>query len=437
MSDVYAMGARPISALSIVGFPIDELDGEVLERLLLGGTETLEEAGCPLIGGHSINDEEIKCGFAVTGLLEAGQAVERNAARPGHVLVITKPVGTGMVAFGAQIGRIRKQCLDEVGASMAELNRDAAELMVKHEASACTDVTGFGLAGHLVEMARGSGVTAEIDLSRLPVFGAVKACIDEQIIPGAIERNQEYSMAWVKNLDEANEASLPVLFDPQTSGGLLIALPEDRARDYVDEMKGLGHHATSIIGRIKEKDPALEDGQVVVTRAELKHFTGTVDAVLPKSEADPDSAPKAGIPVAEPVPAPMADDDEPCCANPPIFDDEDETPAATPTQAAATKAPLPIASDPDHPTSDAMPHFMDFMSQAGKEGALDARTKKMIWLALSVGFRCDPCTKSHLKSAIDMGFTKEQIEEAASLGIAFGGCSAMLMYREICKKAGI
>jgi selenide,water dikinase len=169
LSDVYAMGGKPITALSIIGFPIDTLDGAIMESMLRGGIDKLEEAGCALIGGHSINDDEIKFGFAVTGLIDAGAVVPRDMARPGDVLVLTKPLGTGMIAFAAQLGLVSEACIEETGQWMATLNKDAAELMVQYGAHACTDITGFALAGHLVEMVRKSGVDAEIDLSAIPV----------------------------------------------------------------------------------------------------------------------------------------------------------------------------------------------------------------------------------------------------------------------------
>ena len=158
LSDIYAMGGTPLTALSIVGFPIDKLDGGIMEAMLRGGMEKLREAGCALLGGHSINDEEIKCGFAVTGVIDPARVVARDRARAGDVLVLTKPLGTGMIAFAAQLGLVSEACLAEAGASMSTLNRDAAELMALHGAHACTDVTGFGLAGHLVAMLRRSGL---------------------------------------------------------------------------------------------------------------------------------------------------------------------------------------------------------------------------------------------------------------------------------------
>jgi selenide,water dikinase len=412
LSDVYAMGGKPLTALSIIGFPIEELDGSIMEAILKGGMDVLEEANCPLLGGHSINDEEIKCGFAVTGLIDESQVVERGKAQPGDALILTKPIGTGMVSFGAQIGRIDAEGLAEVGESMAELNKDAAELMVKFKAHACTDVTGYGLAGHLVEMVRGSDVNGEVDLSLLPVFAAVKDCVEMDIIPGAIERNQEYSMAWVNVQDEKNEKNLSILFDPQTSGGLLIALPQADAASYVEAMHDLGHTSAAIIGRITEKPAGAEEGQLVITNNELKNLIGKGKAVE-KGKADKVYGKNEKIP-----PAPAADKKQPapeevlsCCESPPDLGD--------------TESP------------DSLPLFMDFMTQANADGHVDKRTKKIMAVALSVAFRCKPCLVSHMKTAMEMGITKTQIDEAANLAIAFGGCSAMMVYREVCKELGV
>ncbi len=277
VSDIYAMGGKPLTALSVVGFPIDQLDGSIMQTLLVGAMEKLAEAECALIGGHSINDEEIKLGFAVTGVMAMGTAVQRAQARPGDLLVLTKPLGTGMVAFAAQLELVGQACLDEVGSYMATLNRDAAELMVQHRAHACTDVTGFGLAGHLVEMMRGSGVAVEVNMSQLPLFKAVADCLERDILSGAIERNQQYSKSWIDAQD--GQPGLPVLYDPQTSGGLLISLPEGPATAFVDDMQARGHAATTVIGRVTETDPAQPEGRLTVTGGEPSHFVGdsTID----------------------------------------------------------------------------------------------------------------------------------------------------------------
>jgi len=269
VSDVYAMGGKPFSALSIIGFPIDDLDGSIMEELLRGGIDKLAEADCSLIGGHSINDKEVKLGFAVNGLINPEKIVARDCAQPGDQLVLTKPLGMGMISFAAQIDRVEPEWMEEVGKAMATLNRDAAELMLDHGAHACTDITGYGLAGHLVEMVRRGGVTAEIDFAGLPIFAATQVCLREEMLSGAIERNQEYAMGWVKVDDGLPTGNLPILYDPQTSGGLLVALPESSAQAYVDAMRGRGHAAASIIGTIRENDEDRREGCIRIVNTEL------------------------------------------------------------------------------------------------------------------------------------------------------------------------
>jgi selenium donor protein len=248
VSDVYAMGGTPITALSIIGYPIETLGGEQMEAMMRGGIETLQRCGCALIGGHSINDEEIKFGFAVTGLINPSDVFYRDRACAGDVLVLTKPLGTGMLAFAAQIGRVDEAVFAEAIAGMATLNKDAAELLVPLKPHACTDVTGFGLAGHLVEMARNSGVDAVVNVSSLPFYAGVAECLRDGIMPGAVERNQAYTAPWIER--SALHAALPVVFDPQTSGGLLVALPRAAAERYIEAMHARGHHRTGIIGAL-------------------------------------------------------------------------------------------------------------------------------------------------------------------------------------------
>lgn len=251
VSDVYAMGGRPITALSVIGFPIETLGGAQMEAMMRGGIDKLNEAGCALIGGHSINDEEIKFGFAVTGLIHPGRVVCRDRAKPGDALVLTKPLGTGMLAFAAQIERVAPEVFAEAQTGMATLNKDAAELMVELGAGAATDVTGYGLAGHLVEMARNSGVDVEIRVSALPLYAGVERCIADGVMPGAVERNQAYAVRWVQK--ETTHPALPVVFDPQTSGGLLVALAPEKAERYVQAMRERGHRRTAVVGQVQAR----------------------------------------------------------------------------------------------------------------------------------------------------------------------------------------
>lgn len=250
LSDVYAMGGKPVSALSIIGFPIDTLPDTAMQEMLVGGMESLRQASCALIGGHSINDEEIKLGFAVTGVIDPQKVVARAGAQPGDVLVLTKPLGTGMIAFAMQLDQAQKDEQELAASWMAALNRDAAEVMMECGVHGCTDITGFGLAGHLVEMARSSATIIEIDLEKLPVYPAVERCLVQGLMSGAIERNAEYAMGWVHPADECPADILPILYDPQTSGGLMVALPAARAEEYVSKMRERGNMATTAVGRV-------------------------------------------------------------------------------------------------------------------------------------------------------------------------------------------
>lgn len=430
VSDIYAMGGRPLTALSIIGFPIDDLDGAIMEAMLRGGVDKLAEAGCSVIGGHSINDEEIKFGFAITGLIEAGKTVERNTARPGDVLVLTKPLGTGMICFAAQLGRISPGCLSEVGASMATLNRDAAELMRKYEAHACTDITGYGLAGHLVEMVRHSGVTAEIDMAALPVFAAVGPCLENDLLSGAIENNQEYAMAWVRVANEEDEKNLAVLYDPQTSGGLLIALPEEAAEALVGEMTERGHAGVAIIGRVVETDRGEAEGEVVVVNTRLQNFIGDRDAaVLLESEEQPAASAVSLAAAASESQAALSCCDSPpvlsCCENPPTLDSAPATESPP-----ATQAPSPVAQEDRLMEAPTM--FTDFMKEATTEGLIDAKNKRLMAIALSVGQRCAPCARIHIRNALSEGISKAEIDEAAWLAISFTGCTGMMFYQDVC-----
>jgi selenide,water dikinase len=394
VSDIYAMGGRPLTALSIVGFPIDHYDGAILAEMLRGGIDKMAEAGCPIIGGHSINDPEPKMGFAVTGLIDPARVIERGRAQPGDILVLTKPLGTGLIAFGAQIGRVSPAGVAEAGASMACLNRDAAELMLQFGAHACTDVTGFGLAGHLVEMARGSNVSVALELERLPVFTAAAACLRDEIVSGAVERNQEYAMAWLRAADPAAEPWMPILYDPQTSGGLLVALPPETAESYLAALHERGHSAASIIGRILAKPSGDTESEILVLGISLENQLGKGAVIMPEESSN--TAPQAqGAPAAES-----------CCTTPPAFDEE-------------------LAGD----ASDTLKMFKAFLTEANKPGRIDRRTKILMAIILSIAHHCEPCLKSQLKTARAMGISREEIDEAANLAISFGGCTALMFYK--------
>jgi selenide,water dikinase len=260
VSDVYAMGGTPLSALSIVAFPVEKLSPRVMNRMLQGGIDKLAEAGTVVIGGHSIKDREIKFGFAVTGLVHPGRIVTNAQAAPGDVLILTKPVGTGVLSFAAQLGRAKPEWVEAAGRSMAELNRTAAEIMVEAGVRAATDVTGFGFLGHLAEMAVQSGVTVEVWTAAVPLFDGVRECVGQEIISGAIERNSEHAAKYVERGPSVENDLVTILYDPQTSGGLLMCVPAIRAEDVLRRLREKGVAAAAAVGRVLEAS----EGKIVL-----------------------------------------------------------------------------------------------------------------------------------------------------------------------------
>ena len=260
LSDIYAMGGVPRTALSVLAFPSDTLPGEAMYQLMKGGMDTMAQAGVALIGGHSIKDEEIKFGFAVTGTIQADKIAQHDNAQVGDVLVLTKPLGTGVISFAGQIGRASDDALKLIAASMTHLNRRAAEVMNDVGVNACTDVTGFGLFGHLIQLARHSHVTAAISADTLPAFPQALEYLRDGIIPGAVERNREYVSDDLELGPDLDPAIVDLCFDAQTSGGLLICLSERRVERLVEQLKKADALAAVIIGRITEKS----DGRIIL-----------------------------------------------------------------------------------------------------------------------------------------------------------------------------
>ena len=227
LSDVYAMGGRPLVALNIVGFPA-ALDKDILSEILRGGYSKANEAGCLIAGGHTVDDPEPKYGLSVVGLVEPGKQVSNAAAKPGDALVLTKPLGTGIITTAAKQGVVDPEVMRGAVEAMATLNRGAAEAMIKVGVNSATDVTGFGLMGHLKSMVRGSGVTAEVRLSAVPVLPGARELLDRGVAPGGTHRNLQSvadAVNWSPQLTEQDQL---LLCDAQTSGGLLISVPEDR-----------------------------------------------------------------------------------------------------------------------------------------------------------------------------------------------------------------
>jgi selenide, water dikinase len=248
LSDVYAMGGSPISALSILAYPAKG-DLDDLEQILRGGADKMREAGCALIGGHSVADEEIKFGYAVTGTIHPARVKPNAGARPGDALVLTKPLGTGVIATALKRGIARDADVAASIRSMLELNRRACERMLAFAVHGCTDVTGFGLIGHAREMALGSGVTLEIAVDAIPFLPGALDNARQGTVPGGLRNNRDFASCVVGTAREIPPEVDDLLYDPQTSGGLLISLPEEDAAELVRSLEGACR-----IGRVRPRE---------------------------------------------------------------------------------------------------------------------------------------------------------------------------------------
>jgi len=224
LSDVYAMGGRPISALSIVGFPNTGRDVSILEQILAGGLAKMQEAGCAVIGGHSIGDDEIKFGYAVTGLINPNRVLSNAGARAGDRLVLTKRLGTGVISTALKTNQAPQGAVEAAIESMGALNRAASEIALRFDVHAATDITGFGLLGHARGMAIASKVSLALDAARLEFLPGALECSRAGFIPGGLKRNKEFVLGCVEFASGIQEDVLNLLFDPQTSGGLLLAV---------------------------------------------------------------------------------------------------------------------------------------------------------------------------------------------------------------------
>ena len=229
LSDVYAMGGRPITALCLVCYPLKALGLDALKAMMAGGLDALVEAGCALLGGHSVEDAEPKLGYAVTGLVDPARAWRNNTLQPGAALLLTKPLGTGLLNMAQRAGCAEPKALAAAQASMAALNRAAAEALAAFPVLACTDVTGFGLAGHAAEMVDGAPCGLRIRYADLPLLPGAADCAAMGLVPEGTHRNRQGRQRFVQNADALDPVALDVLFDPQTSGGLLAAVPLDQA----------------------------------------------------------------------------------------------------------------------------------------------------------------------------------------------------------------
>jgi selenide,water dikinase len=249
LSDIYAMGARPLFALGLVGFPRDRLPLEVLGEIQRGGADLAREAGVHILGGHSIDDPEPKYGLVAIGLVHPDRVLRNASARPGDRLVLTKPLGSGIVTTAIKRGLANPAEIERITALMATLNRAASEAMVAVGVDAATDVTGYGLLGHLRELAAGSGLDAELWLEAVPVLPEAWRYAREGVVPGGTRRNRE-AVADSVDFGDLDEVEQLVLCDAQTSGGLLIAVPPEREAALVSRLAEVGAPAAAVVGEL-------------------------------------------------------------------------------------------------------------------------------------------------------------------------------------------
>ena len=256
LSDVYAMGGEPKTALKIVAFPKGKLDIAILIEIMRGGAERARKAGAVVVGGHSVIDDELKFGMAVTGVIHPDLVIRNVGVRAGDALVLTKSLGTGIISTALKMRKARKQSVRAAVSSMIELNRTASTLMRTFPVHACSDVTGYGVLGHTLEMASGSGVTVILDSTKLPLLDDALRLAEEGCLTGGCRRNRDYLKDKITIDSSVPKGLEEVAYDPQTSGGLLIALPERHAPKLVKALLAHGVRTAAIIGHATSRQRA-------------------------------------------------------------------------------------------------------------------------------------------------------------------------------------
>jgi len=260
LSDVYAMGGRPVTCLNVVCFPAKQMGIEVLRRILEGGLSKIHEAGAVLLGGHSVDDEELKYGLSVTGFVHPDHVVTNGGAKAKDLLILTKPLGTGVIATALKGEMASEAAVTGMTESMTALNRRPSELMQEVGVNACTDVTGFGLLGHALEMVRTSEIGLVIHGARVPLLEEAEDYAAIGLVPGGTSANRDFASCRVNIEADLSPFLLDILYDPQTSGGLLIALPPKKAESLLEVLHREGWTAATIIGEAVRKP----EGRIIV-----------------------------------------------------------------------------------------------------------------------------------------------------------------------------
>lgn len=249
-SDVYAMGGKPLTAMNIVCFPVKDMDKKILRSILEGGLEIIHKAGAVMVGGHSVEDTEIKYGLSVTGIVHPEHFLTNTGAKTGDFLVLTKPLGTGILATALKAGKLNENETKGLTELMATLNRDAAEAMIEAGVSACTDITGFGLMGHALEMAKASKVGLKIYADKVPVIPEAMNFASMGMIPAGSHYNQKFCSRHLDVASHIDPLLIDLLADAQTSGGLLISVPEERVNLLIQRLLEKKTPSANIIGEV-------------------------------------------------------------------------------------------------------------------------------------------------------------------------------------------
>ena len=258
ISDVYAMGGKPVTCLNLVNFPDGKLPTEHLHRIIEGALDKITESGAVLAGGHTVEDSEPKFGLAVTGIVHPEKIWRNVGAFPGDELILTKPIGSG-VLFNANLkDKVSKNAFDSCIGNVTTLNKQAAEIFLSYDVHAATDITGFGLAGHGLEMAQGSNASLHINLDAVPVMDEAYKMYELGISTGVNKHNRAKVMPSIHFNDSAKTEKREILFDPQTSGGLLVSLPKDQAKEAIEQLHNTGLRDAKIIGDAKEPDSKIQ-----------------------------------------------------------------------------------------------------------------------------------------------------------------------------------
>lgn len=252
LSDVYAMGGRPLTAMNIVCFP-SCLPIEVLKEILKGGADKIQEAGALLVGGHSVEDDEPKYGLSVTGIVDPDKVLANSGARVGDYLILTKPIGLGVLNTAIKADLTNEEHYKAAIKTMVTLNKYACEAIINLKVSSCTDITGFGLLGHAYEMAKGSNVSFELDSSAIPIINGAKEFAEMGIIPAGMYGNRRHLEGHVKVINNIEDSLLDLMYDPQTSGGLLIAIAEEDLDLAISALEKSNKNPFAVIGRVTEK----------------------------------------------------------------------------------------------------------------------------------------------------------------------------------------